>query len=363
MRLTVTSGALAVVVALSVLGGCKKAMKVSAEAIENSPAAITQKGAHGTSTWIVGPDGAVSALLKGPDKKPISGKVTGSINFAIPDGTPTSVPATYDPGTGVLTAAGPKLDADITPVNYQLQVDGNPWDGSIDVPRGGTQDLVETGGLQAQLPPGRLGPNGGVVQMVGPDRVEVVANKKTGDVRAYVLDPDYHVIDPGDRRITLGLEGPEPEVVVLAPQPHARFVVGHMRSRVDPVHVTVAVNEHGRTHACLVGWHPGVAVVYGPAVVPVPLYAVDTWHDDDGEVEFHGRHGEVVVGAPGVVVGGPEVVVGAPGVVVGAPGVVVGAPGVVVGAPGAVIVGGERGEFHGGRGEFHGHFDRGRHGR
>ena len=350
MRLTVTSGALAVVVALSVLGGCRKAMKVSAEAIENSPAAITQKGDHGTSTWIVGPDGAVSALLKGPDNKPLKGKVTGSINFAVPDGTPATVPATYDPGTGVLTASGPKLDADITPVSYQLQVDGNPWNGSIDVPRGGTADLVETGGLQASIPPGKLGPNGGMVQMVGPDRVEVVANKKTGEVRAYVLDPDYHVIDPGDRKITIALEGPEPEVVVLAPQPNARFVVGRVRTRVDPVHVTVAVNVHGRTHACLVGWHPGVAVVYGPAVAPVHLYAVESeWPDE--VVEIHGRHhGEVIVGAPGVVVGGPEVVVGAPGVVVGG-------PRVVVGAPGAVVVGG------GGRGEVHVHADHGRHGR
>jgi hypothetical protein len=370
MRLRITHVALAALMTASIAAsGCHKAAKVTADAIEKSAAAVVQQNDKGTSTWIVGSDGAVSALLKGPDNKPVTANVSGTVTFTPPDGAPTTVPATFDPKTGVLVAAGPKLDADVTPVSYNLQVDGQPWNGALDVPRGGTVDLVETGKLQAEVPQDKLvGPNGGVVQMVGPDRVEVVANKSSGEVRAYVLGPDYQVIDPGDRKITLALEGPEPEVIVLQPQPNVRFFTGKVRSRVDPVHVTVAVNAHGATHACLVGWHPGVAVVVGPAAPPVHLYAVEAWPEE--EIEIRGKHhhghetvvvGEpgvvvgapgVVVGAPGVVVGGPHVVVGAPGaVVVGRPGVVVGGPHVVVGAPGAVVVGGG----HGGGGAVHVH--------
>jgi hypothetical protein len=323
---------------------CRK--ELTAEAIEKSPDAIVEQTPAGTSTWIVRPDGAVSATLKSPDGKPVMQPVTGQVAFATPEGPPTSVPAQYDPKTGVLTAAGPKLEADITPVTYTLTAGGTPWTGSIDVPKGGTHDLVETAKLQTTVAPSIVGPNGGVVQDVGPDRVEIVANKHTGDVRAYVLDADNHPVDPGDRKITVALQGDPPEVLALAPEPQAHFVVGHMRALVDPPHLTVAVTEHGATHACLYGWSPGAVIVEGPEAPRLHLLAVDAWPGEVVEVRGpHGRHhGEVVVGAPGavvdapgVVVNGPSVVVGAPQIDVGAPGVVVGAPGVIVGAPGVVV--------------------------
>ncbi len=286
---------------------------LTADAVEKSPGAIVQQGDLGTSTWVVGPDGAVSAVLKDSDGKPITKTVTGQVTFKNGD-TPTSVPVQYDPKTGVLVAQGPKLDADITPFAYSLTVDGKPWNGTLDVPRDGTQDLVDTAKNQTNLPPNTVGPNGGVVQMVGPDRVEVVANKSTGDVRAYVLDDNNKPIDPGDRKITLSLGGDQPEVIVLQPDPQLHYVVGHMRTRVDPAHVTIAVADHGHTHACLVGWAPGAVVVVGPAAPHVHLLAVDAW---PGEVvEIHGKHrGDVVVGAPGVVVGVPGIVVGGPVIV------------------------------------------------
>lgn len=127
--------------------------------------------------------------------------------------------------------------------------------------------------------------------------------------------------------------------MVLAPEPQAHFVVGHMRAHIDPPALTVAVNVHGTTHACFIGGSPGLVVLARPEAPRVHLLAVDGW---PGEVvELHGphgrHHGEIVVGEPGVVVAPPSVVVETPGVVVGAPGVVVGAPGVVVGAPGVVV--------------------------
>jgi hypothetical protein len=316
----------------SLAWSCRK--ELTAEAIEKSPDAIAEQGPSGTATWIIQPDGAVSGTLKTPDGAPVAQPVTGQLTFATPNGPPTSVPVTYEAKTGVLTAAGPKLDADITPVNYTLSVGGKPWTGSIDVPRGGTHDLVETGKVQASLAPSAIGPNGGIVRAVGPDRVELVANKHTGDVRAYVFDKDSHPIDPGDRKITVAIQGEHPEVLVLAPEPHGHFVVGHLRARVDPPYLTLAVNVHGTAHACLVGWSPGTVVLVGPESPRVHLLAVDAWPGEVVEVhERHGRyHEEVVVGGPGVVVAAPAVVVEAPSLVVGAPAVVVDTPGVVVGA-------------------------------
>jgi hypothetical protein len=323
-------------IAVAVLApSCHKAL--TAEAIEKSPDAIAERGPSGTATWIIRPDGAVSATLKTADGAPVAQPVTGQIVFATPNGTPQPVPVQYDPKTGVLTAQGPKLEAEITPVNYTLLIGGRPWNGSIDVPRGGTQDLVATGKLQESLPPGTLGPNGGIVQVVGSDRIELVANKHTGDVRAYVLDADNHPVDPGDRKITVAIQG-EPEVLVLAPEPSAHFFVGHLRARVNPAYLTVAVNVHATTHACLVGWAPGAVVLVGPEAPRLHLLVVDAWPGEVVEVHGpHGRiHGEVVVGGPEVVVGGPEVVVEGPSVVVGPPAVVIGTPGVLI-APGAEV--------------------------
>jgi hypothetical protein len=340
-------------VAMATLCSCRK--ELTAEAIARSRDAIAQQGPAGTSMMIIRPDGSVSGTLETPDSKPVTQPVTGQITFATPDGPPTVAPVQYDPKTGVLTAAGPKLEADITPVSYTLSAGGTPWTGSIDVPKGGTQELADTAKLQGAISSNTVGPNGGVLQVVGPDRIEVLANRRTGDVRAYVLDAENHPVDPGDRKVTVALEGEEPEILVLAPEPQAHFVVGHMRARVDPLQLTVAVNLHGTTHACLAGWQPGSIVVMGPQAPRVHLLAVDSWPGEVVDVRgLHGaHHEEMLVGAPGVVVNGPGVVVGAPGVVIGTPDVVVEGPGVVVGGPRVFVGGGV--EVHGGAGIGWGH--------
>src|ERR1700722_4725591 len=157
-------------VAMATLCSCRK--ELTAEAIARSRDAIAQQGPAGTSMMIIRPDGSVSGTLETPDSKPVTQPVTGQITFATPDGPPTVAPVQYDPKTGVLTAAGPKLEANITPVSYTLSAGGTPWTGSIDVPKGGTQELADTAKLQGAISSNTVGPNGGVVQVVGPDRVE-----------------------------------------------------------------------------------------------------------------------------------------------------------------------------------------------
>jgi len=381
--------ALAAFVLLEIAGAsCRK--EISADSVEKSPAAIVEQGPSGTSTWVVAPDGAVTATLKTPDGARVSRPVTGQLTFANPNGAVTNVPVTYDTKAGVLTAAGPRLDADITPVSYALDSGGTPWAGSLDVPKGGTLDLVSTAKLQPPAPPSSPappglpppplppvpGPNGGVVQTIGTDRVELVGNRRTGDVRAYVLDADGRSVDPGDRRVTVALDGERPEVLVLAPEPQGHFLVGHMNAHLEPVRVTIAVNARGTTHAALVGWSPGAVVLVGPRAPRVHLFTVEAW---PGEVvvEEHGPHGrhhhaDYVAVEPGVVVEGPSVVVQAPvvavqppSVVIGGPEVVVGAPGVVVApplpVPGGVVIGAPRPAL-GGAVEVHGGGDWGAHG-
>jgi hypothetical protein len=322
------------IVCVAIAGlACSCRKELTAESIEKSPDAIAERGPTGTSTWIVRPDGKVSATLRDSDGKPVTRPVTGQIAFAGPNGPTTSVPVQYDNKSGVLTAAGPALDADITPVSYSLSVGGTPWSGSIEVPKSGTQELIASGRVQASLAPNALGPNGGVVQTVGTDRIELVANKRTGDIRAYVLDADNRPVDPGDRKITVAIQSERPEILVLTPEPQAHFFVGHLHTRVDPPHVTVAVSARGTTHACLVGWSPGTVVLVGPETPRVHLLAVDVWPGEVIEVRGHGRHhGEVAVTSPGVVVGAPAVVVESPSLVVEPPSIVVGSPAVVVGA-------------------------------
>ncbi len=144
--------------------------------------------------------------------------------------------------------------------------------------------------------------------------------------------------------------------MALAPEPQGHFLVGTLPVRVDPPQLTVAVNVHGATHACLVGWTPGALVVAGPDAPRLHLFAVDAWPGEahvGGEVAVAAPG--VAVAAPGVAVAAPHVAVQVPGVVVATPRVVVNAPGVVVGAPG-VVVGGPGVFVEGpGWGHHHGH--------
>jgi hypothetical protein len=269
---------------------CSHREDVTFDAIEKAADAIAEQAPFGLSTWIVRSDGSVNATLKTADGKPVDEPVTGQITFAAASSPPTIVPVQYDPKTHVLTAGGPKLTDDITPVHYAMVVGGKTWDGSIEVPQGGTRELVDTGKLQASVSQGAVGPHGGPVQMVGPDRIELAANKHTGEVRVYVLDSTGHPVDPSARKITVAIQAEPTELVALEPQPHTHFLASNLRTRVDPLHVTIAVTANETTHACLVGWSPGSVVFVGRDAPRVRLFVVEAWPGPESP--------HVVVGAP-----------------------------------------------------------------
>jgi hypothetical protein len=154
---------------------------------------------------------------------------------------------------------------------------------------------------QRPIPPGKVGPNGGVLEVVGNDTVEVVADKSSGQVRVYMLDASYKPIPIGARRVTLGFVGPDDETLALAPEPGGMYFTSSLPTRVDPVEMTVAVENDGQVNAALWGYEPGGVIVVGPAAPTVHLFVATNW-------------GVAVVGprAPGVgvVIEGPEIGVG-----------------------------------------------------
>lgn len=311
--------ALALATTLAAAPACNRSASPSAESIEKAPEAITEENDSGSITWSIGADGQVRALAKSTDGKPITGNISGQLTWK-PSSGDQQTPLTLDEKSGLLVSSGPALTDDLTPVDYTITVDGKPWTGTLHLPRGGTKALADDGkeAAAAPIPDGKLapngvGPNGGVIQVVGKDRLEIVADKTSGQVRVYVLDPDFKVVPIGERKIRLATTGEASEIVVLEPEPGGRFCTGRFAGKVDPVRVTVAVTIKEETHACIVGWAPGVHLVVGSRaprvkilvaagwVVPgvdvkvrAPVTGVVVVHDDDDakvDVKIKGGHG------------------------------------------------------------------------
>jgi hypothetical protein len=250
----------------------------------------------GTIAWEVKPDGHVRALLKTTDGKAPGGDVHATLVWRGPAGDAT-VPLAYDERTGILAGAGPRLQGDLTEIRYVVTVAGTPWIGALDVPVGGTDELEVSAKRAARrpVPHGKTGPNGGVVQVVGDDTVEVVADRSSGQVRLYVLDASYKPIPIGTRRATLGFVGADDELVVLAPGPGGMYFTGKLAARVDPVKLTIAVAYDGQVDVALCGYEPGGVVVFGPGAPTLHVLVAVGWN-----VEIVGPR------APGVVVIEPE---------------------------------------------------------
>jgi outer membrane lipoprotein SlyB len=224
------------------------------------------------------------------DGKPAKDKYQGTLTW---DGK--AIDLKPNEKSGVLEASGPKLDADITEVGYVVTgPDAKTFRGSLHLPRGGTKELAASAKESADVDvQGKVGPHGGKVQVVGKDRVELVANPDNGELRVYVLDADLQPVAVGDRKITVAVVSDKPQVVVLVPEPKGQYASAKLASTAEPVKVTVSIRRDDSTHVVLVDHRPRAVVVVGRSAPRVKImvkgavWAPTVVVVDDGDRHHH----------------------------------------------------------------------------
>jgi hypothetical protein len=241
---------------------------------------IVEESDQGTITWSVTTDGHVEAVVKAADGRVITRDIEGFVTWPHDAGDDFAY-VKLSP-EGHLLASGPALEADLTEIDYDLVVEGKPWAGVLHVPRGGTHAIeadarVEASAAAPAVPAGKKGPNGGVIQRIGGELVEMVADKTTGEVRVYVLGPDLEPIEPGERRIRLGYVADDVETIDLVREPGFPYFVGRVRTRIDPVRVTLAVGVGVSVHVGIVGFQFGGHLGCGVRAAAIPLMVERRW--------------------------------------------------------------------------------------
>lgn len=182
---------LAIVLSGAIAVGCNKDKGEEAsadpQAAEARGAALVEERDEGKLEWVVQPDGQVRVRVT-----PNEGGTPALSGALLVDGESYKLTA-----EGMsLSGAGPKLAAELTTISYSLKVGDATWDGALHVPPGGTKELVAVPSIE--IPEGTKGPNGGVVDVIGEQRVEIVTDEKTGEVRVYFLDEKLQVVPVGE---------------------------------------------------------------------------------------------------------------------------------------------------------------------
>ncbi|HMY18784.1 MAG TPA: hypothetical protein PKA58_20795 [Polyangium sp.] len=296
--------ALLILSALSLIPACGKsddaAPMVGAEAAmvvqTDLPDAVVEEHDEGTVAMQIGADGQVRAVVTASAGGQIKENVSGSLVYKLQGGETKTVPLALEPKTGVLVAAGPKLEADLTEVNYTVQVSGKPWSGVMHVPVGGTAALVSTAktSVDVKVDAQAVGPHGGSIQVVGDDRLEMVGDEG-GEVRVYVLDADLRPRTSIEgRTLRVGFIAERPEVVAFAPASGGAYFVGRFGTRavVDPLRVTVSLGTGGIFRSAIWGFRPGIRVIAPTATVRIaaaPRIRFRLTGGFDSGVDVYGR--------------------------------------------------------------------------
>jgi hypothetical protein len=272
---------LALAGASATVPACSKTPNVTAENIDDNWA-LTEQQEPGSVTMSVAGDGQVKVLVKDRNGKPIEEGVSGTLSARIPGKQAPPVNAELKPeprSGGVLTASVPPFQEDLTEVSYEIKVGNDALKGVLHVPRGGTKELQES--AKANADPsleGKKGPNGGILQVVGDDRLEIVADKTTGEVRVYVLDADLKPVAIGEREIKLAITtSAGAEVLVLAPGPQKAYFTGKLSAKVNPVKITVVLTEGDHTDVVLCNYRPGTVIVVGPSAPGIAILVAVNW--------------------------------------------------------------------------------------
>ncbi|XXY51391.1 hypothetical protein WME91_09635 [Sorangium sp. So ce269] len=272
--MTRLAGITLVSLALALLPACGEATATAETEMalgeELGAAALVEEHDDGSVAWRIDGDGQVKAAITASSGVRVKEDVGGTLVWKLPSGEARTIPLAVDARTGLLVGAGPKLEADLTEVSYTLTVTGKPWSGVLHVPAGGTAELVASAKVSAEskLSEVTVGPHGGSIQVVGEDRLEMVADEATGEVRVYVLDVHLKPVPAEGRTIKVGVVAERPEVLVLAPASAGLYFVGKLAAAVNPFRLTVALGLRGTTRVALWGYRPGVRVIATAARAP-----------------------------------------------------------------------------------------------
>ncbi|WP_437806465.1 hypothetical protein [Sorangium sp. So ce1078] len=267
-RVTLVSLLLALVPACGEATATAEAEVAATE--ELGDAALIEEHEEGNVAWRIESDGQVKAAITASSGARIKEDVGGALVWKLPSGEARTIPLAVDARTGLLVGAGPRLEADLTEVDYTVTISGKPWSGVLHVPAGGTAELAASARASAEvkLPNVAAGPHGGSIQVVGEDRLEMVADETTGEVRVYVLDMNLRPVSIEGRTLKIGFLADRPEMLVLAPASAGFYFVGKLAAAVNPLKLTVALGFRGTTRVALWGHRPGVRVIATPARAP-----------------------------------------------------------------------------------------------
>jgi hypothetical protein len=230
-------------------------------------------------SWLVTADGAAKVGVT-KDGKPVA-PTGGDVRVKAIEG-PENLKHELALEDGLLTAQVGRLE-EVTELRYRVEVDGRTLRGTLHLPAGGTAELVEEAQRHADADLAEEGPNGGVLQRVGDDVVEVIGHSDSGEVRVYVLDDDLEPVEVEDRSVRLVVDG---DVVVLKPAPDGGHLVGKHAGARAPAKVTVVVHHRAKTHVVICGHRPGRLIHprHHKAV-----FVVRDW--GPVHVRYHGRRG------------------------------------------------------------------------
>ncbi|MDI1448359.1 hypothetical protein [Polyangium sp. 6x1] len=276
------------------------AVNVEAEAAVNADLgaeALVEEHDEGTVAWRIDSDGQVKAAVSATATGRVKEDVSGSVIYKIEGSEPKTVPLVLDAKTGLLVATGPKLEADLTEVDYTVTVSGKPWTGVIHVPVGGTAELVAGAKVtaEAKLPDETVGPHGGTIQIVGEDRLEMVADADTGETRVYVLDVNLKPVRLETRKLRMGFVAEETRFVNFDPEPSGFYFsakLGASAALLNPLRVTASLSIGAVTHAAIWGYRPGIRI-YAPTarvrIASAPRVRFGIRGGFDSGVDVYGR--------------------------------------------------------------------------
>jgi hypothetical protein len=240
---------------------------------------LTQQVGDTNVSWLVKPNGDVFALVKDKGKDIPADQLGGKLSLsALPDaGKP--IERTLKNENGLLTTNVGPLAGTVNELKYDLDVQKKPVSGVIEVPKAGTDALIEDADIaaKAKFKPGTKGPHGGIVQVVDEHVVEIVGQKGGGDIRVYFLDDDLKPLKVGDQKLKLALYGGKTYWVELKPAEENAYFVGTVDLKTDPTMITVVIEENDDVDVCLVDYVPGHVILWGPAAPVFAIYVVASW--------------------------------------------------------------------------------------